>query len=240
MKSLLNTFGGIMYSILFIMFALQYICLADILDSIRTQQTNNFNKETWDVHTQQCINKNIESCKIVIKIGLKTISECKAKNECSIIGEMFWYANYVKQSLPYFEKACDAKDRNGCYFIGLYKFQNNNFIGAIPYFEKACNKKHAAACFMNANLYEHGKGVRQDYEKATTLYKKSCKLKYPNACFMLGNLYKDGKILSHNLSFAKEFYGKACDMGMQDGCDFYKELNLSGIPSLYQNKNVFD
>ncbi|AQQ59857.1 chromosome segregation protein ScpA [Helicobacter bilis] len=216
------------------------VCFANILDSIRTEHPKNFSKETWEVHTQQCLNKNAESCKIVIEIGLKTLDECKAKNECSVIGEIFLYADSIKRAMSYFEKACDKKDMNGCYFIGLYKAQNNNFVEAMPYFEKACDKKHAPSCFMNANFYEHGKGVRQDYEKAATLYKKSCKLKYPNACFTLGNLHEAGKALAHNLSLAKEFYGKACDMGMQKGCDSYKELNQSGIPSLYQDKNVFD
>ncbi|WP_104718225.1 tetratricopeptide repeat protein [Helicobacter trogontum] len=225
--------------IFFVVFTL-HVCLASIIDSIRIQQPKNFSKETWEVHTQQCLNKNAESCKIVIEIGLKTLSECKAKNECSIIGEIFWYADSTRQAIPYFEKACEAKDMNGCYFVGLYRTQNNSFLKAIPYFEKACDKKHAPSCFMSANLYEYGKGTRQDYDKAAMLYKKSCKLKYPNACFTLGNLHKSGKVLIHDLSLAKEFYGKACDIGMQEGCDSYRELNQSGIPSLYQDKNVFD
>lgn len=205
------------------------VCFANILDSIRTEKPKNFSKETWEVHTQQCLNKNTESCKIVIGIGLKTLNECKAKSECSVIGEIFLYADSIKRAMSYFEKACDKKDMNGCYFIGLYKAQNNNFVEAMPYFEKACDKKHAPSCFMNANFYEHGKGVRQDYEKAATLYKKSCKLKYPNACFTLGNLHEAGKALAHNLSLAKEFYGKACDYGYQSGCDKYREFNEVGI-----------
>ena len=214
-------------------------CLANVIDSIRTNQPNNFSKESWEVNIQQCINKNIESCKIIINIGLKTLQECKAKNECGLIGEILWYADSKKEAISYFEKACQAKDMNGCYFIGLHKTSKQEFMQAIPYFEKACDKKHASSCFMLANFYENGKGVRQDYEKAAMLYKKSCKLDYPDACFVLGNLHKEGRALIHNLSLAKEFYGKACDIGMQEGCDLYKELNQAGVPSLYQNKNVF-
>ena len=69
---------------------------------------------------------------------------------------------------------------------------------------------------------------------------KSCKLKYSEACFILGSLHKEGRALTHDLSLAKEFYGKACDIGMQKGCDLYRELNQAGVPSLYQNKNVFN
>ena len=226
--------------LMFLMMCFLYTCLASVTDSIRTQKPNNFNKETWEVNIYQCLNKNAESCKIIIGIGLKTLEECKAKNECGLIGEILWYVDSKEEALPYFEKACQAKDMRGCYFIGLHKTDKQEFMQALPYFEKACNKKHSSSCFMLANFYEEGKGVRQDYEKAATLYRKSCKLKHPDACFILGSLHKEGKALIHDLSLAKEFYGKACDIGMQKGCDSYKELNQAGVPSLYKNKNVFN
>lgn len=224
----------------FLIFFILYPCFASTTDSIRTQNPNNFSKETWEVNLQQCLNKNTESCRIIISIGLKTLEECKAKSECGLIGEILWYSDSKHEAIEYFEKACLAKDMRGCYFVGLHKTDLQEFVQAMLYFEKACDKKHSPSCFMLANFYENGKGVRQDYEKAAILYRKSCKLEYPDACFTLGNLHKEGRSLAHNLSLAKEFYGKACDIGMQKGCDFYKELNQSGVPSLYKNKNVFN
>ncbi len=214
-------------------------CFAQNLDSIRVGKLDNINAEAWDIYVQQCLNKNKESCKILMKDGLKTQEDCDSKKECVAIGEIFWNLDLIEESMPFFDKSCKAKNTHGCYFIGLNKIRRQEYIKAIEYLKKTCSKKHSASCFKLGWLYENGKGTRQDYEKVMELYKKSCKLDYAKACFSLGNLHQEGKVLSHDLSLAKEFYGIACDLGMQKGCDLYKELNQAGIPSLYSKRSVF-
>ena len=40
--------------------------------------------------------------------------------------------------------------------------------------ESSCDNGDIGACFSLGKLYDNGKGVRQNYQKATELYQKSC------------------------------------------------------------------
>ena len=211
----------------------------DLIISIRANTTQNFNSESWNINMQQCLHQNVESCQILIQEGLKTEEQCHAKKECSLIGEIYWNANYFTQALSFFKKSCDGKNMQGCYFLGIDYEKKEDFKNAKDFFQIACAKKNMNACFKLGDFYNYGKGVRQDYEQAGTLYKKACKYEHAQACYNVGILYQEGHALIHDLSLAKEFYGKSCDLGFQKGCDEYRKLNQAGIPSLYSNKNVF-
>ncbi len=222
-----------------IIFVMYSFCIADDFDSIRKSMSDNMTSEEWSIYVQQCFNDGKEACNIVIKEGLKTEHDCNAKIECVMVGKILWNAELIEKSIPFFEKSCKSKNPEGCYFLGLNEMESRDFIKAKDFFEKSCSKKHPPSCFNLGNLYKEGKGLRQDFEKVRELYRKSCKLNYANACFALGILHQEGKVVTHDLSLAKEFYGIACDLGMQKGCDSYKELNQSGVPSLYNSRDIF-
>lgn len=217
------------------------LCLSKSNDrySIRINTTSDLTQDSWEINLQQCLEKKVKSCEILIADGLKNIQECLPKKQCSLIGEIYFYANSLSISKPFFEKACDNKDMQGCYYIGLYHEKQKDYQEAKKLYEKACDKKNMSGCFRMGSLYHYGKGVRQDYEVASQFYKRACKYEQPEACYSLGILHENGEGLEHDLSLAKEFYGKACDLGYQEGCDRYRELNQLGIPSLYYKKNVF-
>ena len=82
----------------------------DLIISIRANTTQNFNSESWNINMQQCLHQNVESCQILIQEGLKTEEQCHAKKECSLIGEIYWNANYFTQALSFFKKSCDGKN----------------------------------------------------------------------------------------------------------------------------------
>ena len=76
-------------------------------------------------------------------------------------------------------------------------------------------------------MYEQGKGVRQDYQKAKGLFEKAAAQGFAKAQTSLGSMYIQGKGVRKNLATAKEWFGMACDNGNQTGCDYYARLNSS-------------
>ena len=98
-------------------------------------------------------------------------------------------------------------------------------IGAL---QKACDDGNAISCSNLGFLYANGRGVRQDYKKASELYFKACDMGYADGCYNLGVSYDNGQGVRQDKRTAKEYFGKACDLGDQGGCDKYKILNEQG------------
>ena len=55
---------------------------------------------------------------------------------------------------------------------GHEAYQNKDFPKAALLYEKGCNGGSALGCSLLGLMYEDGKGVKQDYVKATSLYEK--------------------------------------------------------------------
>ena len=83
----------------------------------------------------------------------------------------------------------------------------------------------ADAQFNLGNMYDNGKGVKQDYFEAVKWYRKVAEQGNANAQVLLGFLYILGKGVQRNKALAKEWFGKACDNGDQEGCEYYGKLN---------------
>lgn len=83
-------------------------------------------------------------------------------------------------------------------------------------------------CEVLGEMYEDGKGVKQDYFKAAKLYQKACDGGDARGCFNLGGMYYRGHGVKRNKTNAKELYDKACNMKLQLGCEEYKRLNEEG------------
>ena len=95
--------------------------------------------------------------------------------------------------------------------------------------EKDCNGGNASACVNLGVMYANGKGVKQDYKKASELYQKACNGGVASSCYNLGIMYYNGQGVKQNKSKAKKLFGDACDMGDQVGCDAYRDLNEDGV-----------
>lgn len=109
----------------------------------------------------------------------------------------------------------------------LLSAEQNDFD--VNELQNRCNNNDATVCTGLGAAYYLGKGVRQDYKKASELYSKACDLGLDKGCFNLGALYANGQGVKQDKSTAKEYLGKACDLGDQLGCDEYKKLNEQGF-----------
>lgn len=182
-------------------------------------------------------NENPIACKALIDNDLPaTLEQCN-KNSCIIVGGIYEIAGYTDDAIDYFQKALSLGNYVAAYFLGRIHNKEENFAESKRYYEIACEKINiklykevkGSACFNLGISYKFGKGVRQDYFKASQFYKKACDLDNARGCNNLGFLYAKGQGVKQNESTAKQYYGKACDLGEQMGCDNYRILNESGV-----------
>ena len=128
-------------------------------------------------------------------------------------------------TLTPFAMAESAKD---LFNQGVNAYNKGNYAQAAKLFEQACNGGFARGCYNLGVLYDDGRGVKQNYAQAAKLYEQACNGSVAESCFNLGVMYGKGQGKRQNHSTAKEYFGKACDLGNQDGCDWYKKLNIAG------------
>ena len=92
--------------------------------------------------------------------------------------------------------------------LSLYSFELNIY-------QKACTKGNGDACNSLGKIYEEGKDVKQNLDKAKKLYTKACDLNIAEGCFNLGNIYLH---YENNPNKAKTLYQKACNLNNAKAC----------------------
>lgn len=114
----------------------------------------------------------------------------------------------------------------------IEKWNNREFLRL---YEEPCNKNNFEACYKLGEVYEFGKGVPIDYNKAFNYYTKSCQQGYKKGCNVVGIMYKEGKGVEKDYSQAKEYFAKQCLRGYAPSC--YNIANMykygEGVPVDY-------
>ena len=111
-----------------------------------------------------------------------------------------------------------------CFALACFAFSDDEIMNI----ETKAIQGDAEAQFDLGLLYEYGRGVKQDYRKAREWFEKAATQDNAEAQYNLGVMYTKGEGVRQNYATAKEWYGKACDNGDQEGCGWYKKLNLKG------------
>ncbi|MGD1922611.1 MAG: hypothetical protein ACFB03_00270 [Paracoccaceae bacterium] len=75
---------------------------------------------------------------------------------------------------------------------------------AASLFQEAASSGLGAAAAELASLYESGRGVEQDYERAARFYRIAAVQQQPNAAFALARLYADGLVAAPNPGAAQQ------------------------------------
>jgi hypothetical protein len=74
-------------------------------------------------------------------------------------------------------------------------------------------------------LYEYGRGVPQDYQKAEDWYERAAAAGQPVAMTNLGILYEYGRGVPKDYQKAKEWYEKGAAAGDERAKDLLRALN---------------
>jgi TPR repeat protein len=188
-------------------------------------------------YTNECNNKNTESCVHLADMYYKGISVEKD----------------IEKAKKILLKACDIGNGQACNNLAWIVESENDLVNAHKFYAQACNKEYKMACSNLGFLYENSIGVKRDIKKAKKLYKeacdaghqiacanltkltkkekrikkakaevekeeKECMNKESKSCAYLGVRYFNGNGLFVDMKKAKAFYEKACDGGNMMSC----------------------
>ncbi len=98
---------------------------------------------------------------------------------------------------------------------------------AAEWYGKAAMNGDARAQFDLGLMFYNGQGVEQDYAAARSLWEKAAEQGHSLAQYDLGVMYNNGEGVWRDLGKAREWYGKACENGLRQGCEKYRELNMT-------------
>ncbi len=91
--------------------------------------------------------------------------------------------------------------------------EQGNYVAAVATLETLAEKDDAGSLALLASLYQIGKGVPKDIERAIELYKRAAELGHPEAQFNLGNIYLLGEGVKADEAWALTYYRQAASQG---------------------------
>ncbi|MFY7698442.1 MAG: tetratricopeptide repeat protein [Legionella sp.] len=127
----------------------------------------------------------------------------------------------------------------------IYDTVDENYQHAAITYEKAAQAGDATAQFNLGLIYEKGKGIAVDYDKAKALYELAAAHGHPQAMVQLAGLYLniDSKEFAPNqLQRALAWYKKAADLGDRDALyqlGLFAEIGLGSKLSLDDAVNYY-
>lgn len=144
----------------------------------------------------------------------------------------------LNKAISYYHKGCEIDEYGlGCSsLLDLCINRKVDCSKAVEQFSKSCDLGKGSCVFLG-NLYQKGKGVKQDYAKARELYKKYCDLGHATGCNYLGILYYNGQGVRQDYKKASELVKKACDLEYGSGCGNLGDLYKNG-QGVRQNKSI--
>jgi enhanced entry protein EnhC len=129
-----------------------------------------------------------------------------------------WYAEAIPEYLP------------AAVALGfLYDTEENNYQHAQVDYEIAANKGDAVAQYNLGLIFEQGKGVPVQMQKAASLYQKAADAYFVPAMVQLAGLYLNGSLGERDEKQAINWYQKAADKKNQDALYQLGLLSETGI-----------
>lgn len=99
---------------------------------------------------------------------------------------------------------------------------------AARWYEKAAEQGHAPARFALALLYDTGRGVRPDYEKAVELYTLAAEAGHAPAQHNLALMYAAGRGVEPDLDLARDWYRRYQSASTDNATD---ETTITAVPT---------
>lgn len=111
---------------------------------------------------------------------------------------------------------------------GIKEYQEGKYGDAFRTFQKAANLDHVMAYYNLGILYDLGKGVSRDREKAVRWYRQAAEQGLACAQFNLGQMYFLGDGVEQNPREAFLWYQKAADQGLPEAQAMLGAIYLEG------------
>ena len=120
-----------------------------------------------------------------------------------------------QQALHWFSKSAEQNDSVACYYLGIMHYEGigtpRDYGKAAKLLIKAYGPKDEwlkASCLLG-EMYQTGKGVTQDYDRAIEFYSRAAHQRYPRAQYLLGRMYDQGMGVEVDYEQARTWYLRA-------------------------------
>ena len=120
--------------------------------------------------------------------------------------------------------AAKKGDKEAYPSLGYLYYLKENYIDAFKYYSMAADSGDGGSLTWVAYLYENGKGVSKNLDKAKEYYEKAIDKNLPRAMILLGDMYKEGRGVPRDKEKARELYIRAKELG-----DEYGDINLNNL-----------
>jgi hypothetical protein len=94
--------------------------------------------------------------------------------------------------------------------------------------EAQCHQGEQNSCYTLGWMYENGRGVPRDLDRARSLYQGACVRRAASGCRGLGWLYTEGIGVPRDMGRGVAFYADACDAGDAESCSNLGHLYGTG------------
>lgn len=194
-----------------------------VLSEIEQQNKAKQREQELQALRAQCKRGDEKACYTLFEKGdikgLQGICDSKVGLACMFVGLEFHLQENIAQAKVWFKKGCDYNELNSCVGLGVLHFNERNYSQAFTLYTKACNGGFIAVCNDLGQLYEEGKGVKQNGVKALELYTKVCRFGIGYSCANVGKMYDFGKAgVVKDYTKARSYYTKACELNHSGAC----------------------
>lgn len=111
------------------------------------------------------------------------------------------------------------------YEAGVSAYQQGNYLKAKSIFKRLAQQGHVESQVRLGELYDKGKGVARNFEKAVKWYRIAALQRYPKAQYNLGVKYMNGHGVPKNVKLAYAWFAVALDNGFAKAAQPLKFLN---------------
>jgi len=151
---------------------------------------------------------------------------------CGYLAVGYLYGDGVpldyQRAIDLYSRACNGGDLISCAEIagdlenGIGKDKNFpvNLSRAAEFYGKACNldNKKERGCVELGRLYEYGRGVEKDTNRAIEFFNKGAAAGNSSGPYALAEMYKKGIGVEKDAEKAADFLKQSCSMGSAQAC----------------------
>lgn len=97
---------------------------------------------------------------------------------------------------------------------GVRAFRNGQFATAFHVLSPLARQGETEAQFFVAVMYDLGRGVTPDHERALRLYERAAEKGHAAALFNIGTMYENGRGIAPDFAEAMRWYRRAAEQGV--------------------------
>lgn len=102
-------------------------------------------------------------------------------------------------------------------------------VESAHWFRRAAENGSPEGQFSLGQMYVNGRGVLQDFARASGFFHQACEGGNARACYQLGEMYESGQGVLQDYSRAAELFRQTCESGSVGGCHRLGLLHRDGL-----------